>query len=153
VVHVTDVSVVFSVAVVVLDDRVEKLGESGVGVVTARVHSDTGVHVLGARENHLFEWNTGGIFLSSILGEDLRSKESTQRRFGACRELDGPSKLVDGSKMRTSFHWSSKTIRWLQWLKRSLLSLQLLLSANHGLHTIVHVLNQIDLGSTEPSQV
>lgn len=91
VVHVADVSVIFFVAVVVLDDLVEKLGESAIGVVATSVHSNAGVDVLGARQDHLLEWHTSGVPLASVLGEDLRSEEFAQRRFGAQGELDGSS--------------------------------------------------------------
>jgi len=46
---------VWGVSVIVLDDLIEELGETLVGVVGSRVGTDTGVLVLDSREDNCLE--------------------------------------------------------------------------------------------------
>ena len=59
------------VAVVLLDDRVEQLGELGVRVVRAGVDTDSGIEVLDSRENASLEGNAGSIDLIFVLFPDF----------------------------------------------------------------------------------
>ena len=60
-IHIRDVLVLWSVLMVVHDDLIEKLVESGVGVLGTSVEADTGVEVLNTREAHHLEGNVFGI--------------------------------------------------------------------------------------------
>lgn len=91
-VHGGDVGGIGSVTVVVLDDLVEEVRESLVGVVGTSVAANAGVNVLAARENALFERDTASILLVLILFPVFLGEETSNRGFlvglGEERETD-----------------------------------------------------------------
>ena len=77
-------------AVILLDDGVEKLAEGGVGIRGTSVAANTGVDILAAREDALLEGDTGLVALVVVGLPDVLSEELADEGFGASGEL-GPA--------------------------------------------------------------
>ena len=86
-VHIGNVSVRWAVLVVVLDDLVEEVRESSVGVCGTSVATDTRVDVLAAREDASLERHTRCITLVVVLVPDVLGQVLADERLGALREL------------------------------------------------------------------
>ena len=86
-VHIGNVSVRWAVLVVVLDDLVEEVRESSVGVGRACVATDARVGVLAAREDASLERHTRCITLVVVLVPDVLGQVLADERLGALREL------------------------------------------------------------------
>ena len=65
---------ILSMLVVVLYNLIEDFSKSSVTVVRSSVDTNARVDVLGSRQNHLLEWNSGLVFLALVLIEDLFSE-------------------------------------------------------------------------------
>jgi hypothetical protein len=74
------------VFVIVLDDKVEKLSELSVGIVTAGINTDAGVSIFTTREDSLLEWETKLVFLICILSPNISRQVLQKERFCAIRE-------------------------------------------------------------------
>jgi len=98
-VHVRHVLVCRLVAVILLDDGVEKLVEGGVGIHGTSVAANTGVDVLAAREDALLEGDTGLVALVVVGLPDVLSEVHADEGFGVSGEL-GPAcdilRLLEG---------------------------------------------------------
>ena len=86
-VHIRNVSVRRAMLVVVLDDLVEEVRESSVGVFGTSVATDTRVDVLATGEDTSLEGDTRCITLVVVLVPDILGQVLADERLGAIREL------------------------------------------------------------------
>ena len=86
-VHVRDVSVCGSVAVVLRDDAVKELFEGGVGILRTGVNTDARVDIFAAREDASLEGDSGSIDLVVVQLPHFLSQVLAQQRFGTLWEL------------------------------------------------------------------
>jgi hypothetical protein len=138
--------VVLLVTVVGLNYGVEKGSEISVTLVATSVATNSRVNVLAARQNALLESHTRLIGFVLKLFPNFGSEVLAQERLGASREDREILNVLRGLQMVTALS-----------ALRSLGSLggraELFLSIDHSLDTVVHVLNELDLGETKTALV
>jgi hypothetical protein len=105
------------VTVIILDNFIEKWGESIVRIVRSGINTNTGVSPLGSREDSLLESEAKFIFLVLACSPDIWGKAFTEDGFGTGWEVwhtsDGLWSFKVGSHeltlsiMRSGLSWRS----------------------------------------------
>lgn len=145
------------VAVVLLDDLVEQVSESSIGIVRASIQTNAGVEVLDAREDARLERHTARILLVLVLLPNVLGEVLREQRLGAWREELLPVlQIVRGlgnvgsPDLLLLLSRSSLLFDWCCWRRSLLLSLsrcrrlflllldrlRLVLHLGHGLHLL-----------------
>jgi hypothetical protein len=132
VVHVTNVLSILAVTVISFNNLVEERRELGVARVRACISSNTGINVLATRENGELEGDTSVILSVLKLVPDVSAQVLAEQTLVTLGEHGVAGELVRRLKVGATFH-----IRSI-----SLLGASSLLGLDHGLDTIIHVLNK-----------
>ena len=152
VVHVTYVLGSLAVTMVLLNNLVHQRSEGSVGVVAASVDTNTGVCILGTREDSCLERDTTSILL--VLKQIPHSfvKILAEKRCGSSGENGKAGNILRFLKMGASLAFLFSLGR-SSCLCRGSATAELLLFSNHGFYAVVHVLNEIDLRATKSTLV
>ena len=148
VVHVTYVLGSLAVTMVLLNNLVHQRSEGSVGVMAASVDTNTGVCILGTREDSCLERDTTCILL--VLKQIPHSfvKILAEKRCGSSGENGKAGNILRFLKMGTSLAFLFSLGR-SSCLCRGSTTTKLLLLSNHSLDTVVHVLDKFNLATAE----
>jgi hypothetical protein len=133
---------ILSVTVVLKNDGVKECRKLGVAGMTASIATDAGVNVLAAGEDASLERNARIILGIFQLTPDFLSQVLGDKTLGASRELRESGEVLSLLKMGSTLdRYVNST------------GSKFFLFCDHSFDTIVHILDEINFGSTESTFV
>ena len=135
------------------NDFIHKILESIVRVMAASIDSDTGISVLTAREDSCLEREAMLVLGSLVFRPNFWGEVLHQKGFCSSWEFWEAYDIFWLFEMGSALGLFDFFLNLLNWSSSLFRTSKLFFLFNHGLDTIIHILNKLSLTSSKPSLV